>query len=111
VIERDELDLRAHQVGVGRRDEQGGDLGRADHVRDRHIAEQGVVYGELDAIARVTHARRRVALRIEVDQQHAMATRRDRRGEVDRRGCLAHAALLVGDCDDACHLGRGNTLL
>jgi hypothetical protein len=40
---------------------------------------------------------RGVALRVEIDHQHARADRGQRRGEIDRRRGLADAALLVGD--------------
>ena len=43
--------------------------------------------------------RGRVALRIEINQQHAPAHRGESGGEVDRRGGLAHPALLIGNRD------------
>ena len=48
-------------------------------------------------------ARRRVALRIEIDEQHAPLHRDEARREIDRGGRLADAALLVRDRDDARH--------
>ena len=42
-----------------------------------------------------------IALRIEIDQQHGLPRRRERGREVDGRGGLAHASLLVGDGEDA----------
>jgi hypothetical protein len=42
---------------------------------------------------------RGVALRIEIDQQHAPARRRQRGRKVDRGGRLAHPTLLVRDRD------------
>ncbi len=53
-------------------------------------------------------ARRGVALRVGVDQQHALADGGQGGAEVDGGGGLAHAALLVGDGQDA-H-GTGQTL-
>ena len=48
---------------------------------------------------------RGISLRIQVDQQCSPAGRRDRGRDVDRGGGLAHAALLVGNCDaDHCLL-------
>ena len=44
-----------------------------------------------------------IALRIQVDQQHASLRGRQRSGKVDGGGGLAHAALLVRHCDDAFH--------
>ena len=45
----------------------------------------------------------RVALRIEIDEQHAPLHRGEARREIDRRRRLADAALLVRDRDDARH--------
>ncbi len=44
-----------------------------------------------------------VALRVHVDEQHALALGGQGSGQVHRRGGLAHAALLIGDCQDATH--------
>ncbi len=44
---------------------------------------------------------RSIALRIEVDDQHALADRRQRRAEIDGGRGLADAALLVGEREDA----------
>ena len=53
-------------------------------------------------------ARRRVALRIEIDQQHAALHRDQARGEIDAGRRLADAALLVGDRDDLASCARGS---
>ena len=111
MLRADQLDLGADEVGGRRRDEQRGDVGRPNDVLERDLADERVVDRELDLVARVADAARRVALRIEVDEQHAVPARRDRRGEVDRRRGLADAALLVRDSDDPGHGGCGNTLL
>ena len=42
-----------------------------------------------------------IALRIEIDDQHALADGGERRAEIDGRGRLADAALLVGEREDA----------
>ena len=49
---------------------------------------------------RNAETRRGVALRIEIEDQHLLADRRQRRAEIDGRRRLADAALLVGDRDD-----------
>ncbi len=75
--------------------------GRDDGVAQRRVADQHVV-GRAAAVAAVdAEAGRGVALRIEVDDQHALADRGQRRAEIDRRGGLADAALLVGEGQDA----------
>src|SRR5690606_19580764 len=52
-----------------------------------------------------TAAHGRIALGIQIDQQDTPAGCRQRGGEVDGRGRLADAALLVRDGDDALHSG------
>jgi len=49
-------------------------------------------------------SRRGVGLRIGVQQENFLAQQRERRREVDGRGRLAHAAFLIGQCDDLCHV-------
>ena len=46
---------------------------------------------------------RRIALRIEVDEQGLGAALGDAGGKVDRGGRLPDPALLVGDCVDQAH--------
>ena len=51
--------------------------------------------------------RGRIRLRVEVDQEHALAGLREARADVDRRRRLADAALLVRDCvDPGGHVGK-----
>ena len=44
-----------------------------------------------------------VALRVEVDEQDALASERERGAEVDGGGGFADAAFLIGDDEDASH--------
>ncbi len=46
---------------------------------------------------------RRVALRIEIDEERLRAGGSDAGSDVDRRRCLADAALLIGDRVDGAH--------
>jgi hypothetical protein len=46
-------------------------------------------------------ASRRVALRVEIDDQHMLAGRGHGRAEIDGGGGLANAALLVGERENA----------
>ena len=72
-------------------------------IRDPALAQQDLIDGCRQRT--LVHARTcgRIALRIEIDQQHAALHRRQARREVDRRGRLADATFLVGDRDDARH--------
>ena len=66
----------------------------------RGLADQQVIGRNLAIGARNAEAGRGIALRIEIDDQHALADGGQRRGEIDRGGGLAHAALLVGESQD-----------
>jgi hypothetical protein len=51
-------------------------------------------------VVRHVEAGGRVALRVQIDDQHAVAVQRQRDRQVHRRGGLADAALLVRDAED-----------
>ena len=67
---------------------------------DQHVIGRAVAVAAIDA-----ETGRGVALRIEIDDQHALANRRECRAQIDRRGGLADAALLIGQRQDA-RMGR-----
>ncbi len=69
--------------------------------RKRGFADQHVI-GRAGAVAAIdAEAGRGVALRIEIDDQDALADRSECRAEIDRRGCFSHAALLIRQRQDA----------
>src|ERR1700730_1055173 len=69
--------------------------GRHHGIAQRRLADQHVI-GRTAAVAAVdAQTRGSVALRIEVDDQHAFADRSERGAKIDRGGCLADTALLV----------------
>jgi hypothetical protein len=65
---RHQLDLGAHQVAVGWNEIEGVDLSRDLRLRGRAFAEDEIVGGGAFGVAQA-EAARRVALRVEVDQQ------------------------------------------
>ena len=69
---------------------------RKRRFADQHVIGRAVAVAAIDA-----EPGRGVALRIEIDDQHALADRGQRRAEIDRGGGLADAALLVGERQDA----------
>ena len=72
------------------------------------FADQEVVDAALVGVAAgVAQPRAGVALRVEVDQEHALLGGGQRRGKVDRRGGLPHAALLIRYRDDPSHENPG----
>ncbi len=97
-----QADFGRGQLDVGRQQVEvlGGaleDLGRVG-LAQQHVADRFLDLALVDAAA---HGG--IALRVEVDQQHALGRLRERGGQVDRGGGLADSAFLVGDSDDASH--------
>ena len=100
-----ELELEAGEIHGGGRDVQPRYRGRHHALAQLRFADQHVI-GRAVAVAAVdAEAGRGVALRIEIDDQHPLADRGERRAEIDRGGGLADAALLVGERQDA-RMGR-----
>ena len=92
-----DLELEAGEIQRRGRDVQPRHRGRNDRVAHRRLADQHVI-GRAVAVAAVdAETGRGIALRIEIDDQHALADRRERGAEIDRRRGLADAALLVGE--------------
>ena len=89
-----------------RRDVDAGDLGRQDHVLERRPpVREHVGHRALDRVEVDAETGGEVGLRVHVDAQDAVALLGERAGEVDRRGRLADAALLVRDRDHVRHRG------
>ena len=97
---RHQLDLGAGQFEVCRGDEQALDAGRLDAVLERHVVQQDVVHRRVQT-ALDAQARRRVGLRVDVDDQDSLAEVGEGRADVDRRRRLADTAFEIGDGDDA----------
>src|SRR5690606_39451147 len=74
------------------------------------LAEQYVVDPGADRVLVDAAAHGGVALRIEVHQQHAFVHAREGSRQVDCGGGFADATLLVGYCEDACHLDLSRAL-
>ena len=100
----DQLDLGGRQVDVARHQVQPRHPGGDQHLVDRHPRlDQQVVHGVVELVVRHAETRRQRALRVEVDEQHPAAVLGEAGAQIDRRGGLADAALLVAHRDD---LGR-----
>ena len=98
---RDELDLGAGQVEGGR-GARTGSAPRSARRSPRWAGRAGSRRTSTPCRSRMLMPEPGggVALRIEVDDQHPVAEVGQAGAEVDGRGRLAHAALLVGDGDD-----------
>ena len=94
---RDQVLVGGHQFEIGVIDRRAAPRRRRCR-RATHRSSSARTRALVDAAA---HGR--VALRIDVDQQHAPLRRRQRGGEIDARRRLADAAFLIGDGEDAMH--------
>ncbi len=91
----DQFDLGTGELAVRRHHVEAA-VGAHAHLVDRLVADQHMVDGLLEAGLVDAAPRRRVALRIEVDQQHAALGRGQAGSEIDARGGLADPTFLVG---------------
>ncbi len=108
---RSQFELEARQIHGRRRDMQPRHRGRHHRFAQGRLADQHVI-GRAVAVAAIdAEAGGGVALRIEIDDQHALADRRERGAEIDRGGGLADAALLVGQRQDARMAGQSRRLI
>ena len=108
-----QLDFRARQLAVRRNQVETPARRRESHVLDFCNTKQYVVNCGSERSLINPGAHGRIALRIEVDQQHAAFHRHQARGEIDAGRRLADAAFLIGDRNDLRHwrrvrCGRGN---
>ncbi len=101
LIAVDQLELGARKVDRGGDDREARDRGRHHRPVERHAVHQDVVGGRFADGTSDAEPGARVPLRIEVDDQDRLPDRGQRGGQVDRRGRLADAALLVRHGDDA----------
>jgi hypothetical protein len=97
-------DLRGGEVAVGRQQLVAAVLGELHGLAEIAFADQHVVDRVFQAVLVDAAAHGRVALRVEVDQQHPALGRHQRGGQVDARRGLAHPAFLVGDREYLGHL-------
>ena len=101
VARRAQFKFETREIHGRGRDMQPRHRGRHHRVAQRRFADQHVI-GRAAAVAAVdAEAGGGVALRIEIDDQHALADRRQRGAEIDRGRGLADPALLIGERQDA----------
>ena len=102
----DQFDLGARQVNGSRRDAQAGNGGGNGGVGQGHVIDQNVVGTDLAGVMADPQAGAGIAMGVQVDDQDVLPDRGKRRPQIDRRGCFADAAFLIGDRDNA-RLGVG----
>src|SRR5262249_33137216 len=64
-------------------------------LADQHVIGRAAPVAAIDA-----EPRRGIALRIEIDDQHALTNRCECRSKIDRCGCLADATFLIRERED-----------
>src|SRR5438046_6871459 len=99
LLDPDQLDLRADQVDVGGKHAKSRGAGGAQSLLDRLGAEEDVIHARIEPSLIDPQAGRRVALRVEVDEQGRALRESEAGREVDSGRGLAHAALLVDESD------------
>ena len=70
-----------------------------DDLLDRRLVHQHVEHRPLEILGIDALAHGQVALRVEIDREHALAALGQRDAEVEGRGGLGHPALLVRERD------------
>ena len=99
--QRDQLDLRACQLAIGRNQHEAIDDGGNDErpgIGRGRLRYQGVVNSAArPGLTFQADTAREIALRIDVDEQHPPAGNGQRSRQIDRRRGLADAPFLVGD--------------
>ena len=80
-------------------------VGQDHFAKGRSSVGEDVRHRSLDGVEVDAEAGRQVRLRVHVDAEDAVSLFRECSGQVDRRGRLADAALLISDRDHVRHLG------
>ena len=108
LVQSDQLDLGAGQLAIRAQHAVAAGLGVDGSFGNGRLAEQHVVDAECELALVDARTHGRIALRVEVDQQHALTDPGQSGGQVDAGGGLADAALLVGNAKDLGHGGASS---
>ena len=100
----DQLDFRSGELAVRGHHVEAAGRRHDANVGDAPLAQEHVVNGRRERALVDAGAGRGVALRIEVDQQHAALHRGQARRKIDGGRRLPDTALLVHDREDPAHL-------
>ena len=92
------------EILIGRHQHEAAVLDRDQGLDGAAIAQQHIAAGARLRMLVDAASHGGIALRIQIDEQHAALGRRQRRGEIHRGRGLAHAAFLIGHCNDAFHV-------
>ncbi|MNT18446.1 hypothetical protein D3C72_1536570 [compost metagenome] len=95
LVDLDQFHFGAGQFPVGGQHVVPAGLGTLARLLDAGQADQHLVHAVLQRLLVDARTHRGIALRVQVDQQHALVLRGQAGGEVHRGGGLAHPALLV----------------
>ena len=95
------LKLGTEQIHRGRNNIETRHFRRDNGIFDQRRADQYIIGGNLALVAANAEAGAGIALRIEIDNQHALANGGKRGAEIDGGGRFSDAAFLVGNDEDA----------
>ena len=104
LLEIDQVDFSAGEFAVGWQEMVAGGLGPDGGLLSIRHSDEDLVDGGFERALVDAAAHGRIALRVEVDQQDALAELGQAGGEVHRRRRLADAALLICDGEDPGHV-------
>ena len=96
-LEGNQLDLGSNQIDIGGEQVESGHGSLQDRLVGRLAAEEGVVDGGVEAVLLDSEPGRRIALRIEIDEESRATGESQPGSQVNRRGRLADSALLIDD--------------
>ena len=97
-------DLGGRQILIGRHQHEAAVLDRHQRFHGGAIAQHHLATGARLRVLVDAASHGGIALRIEVDQQHAPFGRRQRGSKIDGGRGLSDAAFLICDCDDPLHV-------
>ena len=104
LADTDQLDLGRSQVAIGRQQVIASRLAAAAYRVERRGIDQQVIDRVFELRLVDAGAHGRIGLRVEVDHQYPTALLGQAGSEIDDGRGLAHATLLVGDCEDTGHV-------
>ncbi len=99
--------LEGDEVDGGGDEREARHGGRHARLGERRLAAQDIEGRDFTVPVVDAEPGAGIALRVEVDDEQALADGRERRAEIDGGGGLANAALLVGQREDAGAAAQG----
>src|SRR5262245_42781784 len=103
IRQRDQLDLRPHEVTCGREQIEAVYPCRSDRFSRRPPSYQHFIEGRGRLEPRIPQSRSRACLRVGINQEDPVPGKGESRSQIDGRGGLPHSALLIRYRDRPTH--------